>query len=197
MGISNTKPFSVLKHAYQIKVNCTFPGCSKSYLSKSALSLHAKNKHQPQRASNGTEGNNESQEEEYDNGDGDAMDYSLDNEMESVIDEASESDVADVVEYSDEEDEVQESINNIMAARQNLLEFNDAEWEDITSEGTPFNNPQTMIMMCLFNSYTGNTLKKTVEDVLVWCGENSRACCRNHEGKEGFSYDFRKYDHKR
>ncbi|CEP07169.1 hypothetical protein, partial, partial [Parasitella parasitica] len=69
------------------------------------------------------------------------------NEEESEIDDREDDD--DEI----EELEIRDAMDIIMANHYHLFQSNDNHWDRSVTKGFPFENPQTLVMMCLFNGY--------------------------------------------
>jgi len=140
MGKSNPTPYLVSKEQYARRFNCSYSNCNKFYTRNSSLQAHITLKH------------NETPEDE--------------SEVESE---------PEVIDYSDEEldedfeendSEVINDIDTIMNEYQDRSEFVGCDWEENISEGNPFKNPQTMIMMCLFSGHANPMSRSQLKTLL-------------------------------
>lgn len=154
MGKSNPTPYTITKERYQKIFRCEFPGCQKTYKRNDTLRNHVEKDH----TSVGIPADIPEEDESDPESDIEQLEYSEDEDEEA--------------EDEEDDDEEQENLRSnivdvIMADHQHLLDFGNNDWDDNSSEGTPFNNPQTMIMMCLYNGFADLLSRSQLTTVVI------------------------------
>ncbi|CAO3657695.1 unnamed protein product [Mucor hiemalis] len=167
--MTKSLPYTVTRESLKTATsyNCPF-GCEKQYKYKRGLNEHIKKVHhnaigESSRANEPTTSAVVSEDESEAESEPEAFHYDSDESEEEEEEEEGGEDI---------DDDMRGDIDTVMDDFQNTFNTTNSNvWEENIGEGNPFKNPQTMIMMCLFNGFANSLSRSQLKTLLYAIGK--------------------------